>query len=77
MESQPTGQTQSNIISKVRRYFDGQRTWLVIAIIILALFTYGEITGTRYFFAEDVEDWKPNSSGSNGGNHYYRRVNHK
>lgn len=77
MELQPIGETENKTIKLIKRYFDNQKVWLTIAIVIIALFTYGELTGTRFFFSENVDDWKPNSNRTHGSNHNYRRINHK
>jgi hypothetical protein len=49
----------------------GQGLWMSLVGILLVLFLYGELTGTRLFNGTTTETWKPQGAG------IHNSINHK
>ncbi|HXU26175.1 MAG TPA: hypothetical protein VN698_03005 [Bacteroidia bacterium] len=47
-----------------------QKVWVVIAVIIIALYVYGELTATRLFAGTATEQWKPQGANSQNSLHH-------
>jgi hypothetical protein len=66
----------NNILQYIKNLYAKQTAWLILVTIITALFVYAEFTGTRLFFSQQVDDWKPsNSRGGHGSSH--SNIHHK
>ena len=57
------------MMNKIITYFAGQKFWLVLILIVIGLFVYGEVTATRLFTSSPVENWNPSGNGGSHGSH--------
>ncbi|HKC68397.1 MAG TPA: hypothetical protein VKG26_09210 [Bacteroidia bacterium] len=47
-----------------------QKVWIIIAILTIALYVYGELTATRLFAGTATEQWKPQGPNSQNSLHH-------
>jgi len=62
----------NNPKNKIIKFYANQKLWLALAVIMIGLFVYGEVTATRLFTSTAVEDWKPS-----GQNSHNSSIHHK
>lgn len=48
----------------------GQIAWIILILIIVGLFAYGEINSIRLFNEKSTENWQPSGSGTHSNIHH-------
>lgn len=57
-----------NLFQLLKTLIYGQSVWLLIILILSAIFTFGEVYAVRLFTGTETENWSPSGSGSHSNN---------
>lgn len=49
-----------------------QKFWLIIALLFVAVFVFGEMTGRRLFAGTATEQWKPQGNNSQNNSLHHK-----
>lgn len=58
----------------LKKLLKGQTVWVVLMLIVVGLFAYGEFNRTRLFNETPSENWQPSGSGSHAK---HSNIHHK
>ena len=59
-----------NKITAIINSLKSQKIWVIIVVLLIALYTYGELTATRLFAGTATEQWKPQGANSQNSLHH-------